>query len=58
VRARNSGVGCETSSTPGPIFLVDHDMGLVLNICDYLYVIEFGKKIAEGTRRTSRTIRR
>jgi branched-chain amino acid transport system ATP-binding protein len=31
------------------IFLVDHDMGLVLNICDYLYVIEFGKKIAEGT---------
>ena len=31
------------------IFLVDHDMGLVLNICDYIYVIEFGVKIAEGT---------
>jgi branched-chain amino acid transport system ATP-binding protein len=31
------------------IFLVDHDMGLVLNICDYIYVIEFGQKIAEGT---------
>jgi branched-chain amino acid transport system ATP-binding protein len=31
------------------IFLVDHDMGLVLNVCDYLYVIEFGQKIAEGT---------
>ena len=31
------------------IFLVDHDMGLVLNICDYIYVIEFGSKIAEGT---------
>jgi branched-chain amino acid transport system ATP-binding protein len=31
------------------IFLVDHDMGLVLNICDYNYVIEFGRKIAEGT---------
>jgi branched-chain amino acid transport system ATP-binding protein len=30
------------------IFLVDHDMGLVLNICDYIYVIEFGVKIAEG----------
>ena len=30
-------------------FLVDHDMGLVLNICDYIYVIEFGVKIAEGT---------
>jgi branched-chain amino acid transport system ATP-binding protein len=24
-------------------------MGLVLNICDYIYVIEFGRKIAEGT---------
>jgi branched-chain amino acid transport system ATP-binding protein len=31
------------------IFLVDHDMGLVLNVCDYIYVIEFGVKIAEGT---------
>ena len=31
------------------IFLVDHDMGLVLNVCDYIYVIEFGEKIAEGT---------
>jgi branched-chain amino acid transport system ATP-binding protein len=31
------------------ILLVDHDMGLVLNICDYIYVIEFGVKIAEGT---------
>ncbi len=31
------------------ILLVDHDMGLVLNVCDYIYVIEFGRKIAEGT---------
>lgn len=31
------------------ILLVDHDMGLVLDICDYIYVIEFGLKIAEGT---------
>lgn len=31
------------------IFLVDHDMGLVLDVCDYIYVIEFGVKIAEGT---------
>ncbi len=31
------------------VFLVDHDMGLVLTICDYIYVIEFGIKIAEGT---------
>ena len=31
------------------IFLVDLDMGLVLDVCDYIYVIEFGVKIAEGT---------
>lgn len=31
------------------ILLVDHDMGLVLSVCDYLYVIEFGEKIAEGS---------
>ena len=24
-------------------------MGLVLDVCDYIYVIEFGVKIAEGT---------
>jgi branched-chain amino acid transport system ATP-binding protein len=24
-------------------------MGLVLDVCDYIYVIEFGQKIAEGT---------
>jgi branched-chain amino acid transport system ATP-binding protein len=31
------------------VFLVDHDMGLVLTICDYIYVIEFGITIAQGT---------
>jgi len=31
------------------ILLVDHDMGLVLNVCDYVYVIEFGATIAQGT---------
>ena len=30
-------------------FLVDHDMELVLSACDYIYVLEFGKLIAEGT---------
>jgi branched-chain amino acid transport system ATP-binding protein len=30
------------------IFLVDHDMGLVLSVCDYVYVIEFGRLIASG----------
>ncbi|MCL2394290.1 MAG: ABC transporter ATP-binding protein [Acidimicrobiaceae bacterium] len=32
-----------------PILLVDHDMGLVLGICDYIYVLDFGKIIAQGT---------
>ena len=36
----------ETGTT---IFLIDHDMGLVLNVCDYIYVLDFGKIIAEGT---------
>jgi branched-chain amino acid transport system ATP-binding protein len=31
------------------VLLVDHDMGLVLDVCDYIYVIDFGVKIAEGT---------
>lgn len=31
------------------IFLVDHDMSLVLTVCDFIYVIEFGRLIAAGT---------
>lgn len=31
------------------VLLIDHDMGLVLTICDYLYVLDFGQLIAEGT---------
>jgi branched-chain amino acid transport system ATP-binding protein len=31
------------------VLLVEHDMSLVMNICDRLTVINFGKKIAEGT---------
>ena len=30
------------------IFLVDHDMSLVLTVCDYLYVIEFGQHHRPG----------
>ena len=31
------------------IFLVDHDMDLVLGVCDSIHVLEFGKLIASGT---------
>lgn len=31
------------------ILLIDHDMGLVLNWCDEIYVIEFGGLIAHGS---------
>jgi branched-chain amino acid transport system permease protein len=32
-----------------PMLLVDHDMGLVLGISDYVVVLDFGKVIAHGT---------
>jgi branched-chain amino acid transport system ATP-binding protein len=31
------------------VFLIDHDMGLVLSVCAEIYVLDFGKIIAHGT---------
>jgi len=31
------------------IFLVEHNMSLVMSVCDYIYVINFGSNLAEGT---------
>ncbi|GAA1865868.1 branched-chain amino acid ABC transporter permease/ATP-binding protein [Pseudonocardia ailaonensis] len=39
-RIAGTGVGC---------LLIDHDMHLVMSVCDRVYVIEFGKQIATGT---------
>jgi sulfate-transporting ATPase len=30
------------------VLLVDHDVALVLKVCDYVYVLDFGAVIAEG----------
>jgi ABC-type branched-subunit amino acid transport system ATPase component/ABC-type branched-subunit amino acid transport system permease subunit len=38
-RIRDSGV---------TIFLIDHDMHLVLNLCDHIHVLDFGRVIASG----------
>ena len=32
-----------------PIILVEHDMGVVMDICDRVVVLDFGRKIAEGS---------
>ncbi len=31
------------------VLLVEHDMGLVMSVCDYLYVLDFGRLLAEGS---------
>jgi ABC-type branched-subunit amino acid transport system ATPase component len=31
------------------ILLVEHDMSLVMDVCSYIYVMDFGKLIFEGT---------
>jgi branched-chain amino acid transport system ATP-binding protein len=37
------------------MLLIDHDMGLVLSVCDTVVVVEFGRVIARGTPETVRS---
>jgi ABC-type branched-subunit amino acid transport system ATPase component/ABC-type branched-subunit amino acid transport system permease subunit len=39
----------EISQTGVSILLVDHDMDLVLKVCDRIFVLDFGRIIASGT---------
>ena len=31
------------------VFLIEHHMDLVMELCDHLYVINFGRELAEGS---------
>ena len=44
-------LGCRLSAIAQrgiAVLLVDHDMGLVLDVCDFVYVLNFGRVIAQG----------
>ena len=43
------------SVTGTGILLIDHDVALVLDVCDYIYVLDFGRVIAEGEPASIRT---
>jgi branched-chain amino acid transport system permease protein len=39
----------EIRDTGLTVLLIEHDMGLVMTVCDRIAVLDFGEKIAEGT---------
>ena len=48
--SREFGTHLRTVADQGvAVLLIDHDMELVLSVCDYIYVLDFGAVIAEGT---------
>jgi ABC-type branched-subunit amino acid transport system ATPase component len=53
-RVRSIAEGNGSGQGPG-ILLIDHDMSLVLGVCDVVNVLEFGKLIFSGTPAAART---
>jgi sulfate-transporting ATPase len=47
----------EISDAAVAVLLVDHDIGLVLTACDYIYVLDFGVIVAQGDAATIRSDR-
>ena len=47
----------ELRSSGTAVLLVDHDVALVLRVCDHVYVLDFGAVIAEGPPEAIRTNR-
>jgi sulfate-transporting ATPase len=45
------------ASSGTAVLLIDHDIALVLDVCDYVYVLDFGSLVSEGDAATIRADR-
>ncbi|MET0199089.1 MAG: branched-chain amino acid ABC transporter ATP-binding protein/permease, partial [Rhodococcus fascians] len=49
---------CDIRDAGVTVVMIDHDMDLVLNVCDYVYVLDIGAVIAQGAASEVRADRR